>query len=107
MRITGMRASRVNIRRVTASDFRDRLKQCLRDAKDNKVVLIENRRQPSKYLVDKEFLDDLLREQGSILATLEILCDRELTNRLLNLSNTIDSDFADGRLLTTADVFGE
>jgi len=102
-----MTTSRVNIKRVTASDFRDRLKQCLRDAKDNKVVLIENRRQSSKYLVDKDFLDRLVGEQESILATLEILCDRELTSRLLNLSKTIDSDFADDQLLKTADVFGE
>jgi hypothetical protein len=102
-----MTTARVNIKKVTASDFRDRLKQCLRDAKNNRVVLIENRRQSSKYLVDKDFLDGLVREQESILATLEILCDRELANRLLNLSKTIDGDFTDGRLLTTADVFSE
>jgi len=98
----------VNVKRVTATDLRDSLKNCLKDARANKVVLIENRRQSSKYLVDKDFFDTLVKERDSIIATLEILADRGLTDRLLNLSKTIDSDFAAGSLLTTtADVFGE
>jgi len=47
------------------------------------------------------------RLRESILATLEILADRELTGRLLALSKTIDDDVAAGRLLTTKDVFGK
>jgi len=92
---------------VSATDLRDRLKDCLKAARDNRVVLIENRRQSSKYLVDKEFLDALVKERDSIFATLEILADRNLTDRLLKLSKTIDGDVAAGHLLTTADVFGE
>jgi len=46
-------------------------------------------------------------ERESILATLEILADRELTDRLLKLSETIDCGVRAGRLLKTADVFGE
>ena len=64
----------------------------LERATANRVVLVENRRQPSKYLVDKDFLDSLVKERESILATLEILADRELTDRLLTLSKTIDDD---------------
>jgi hypothetical protein len=92
---------------VSATDLRDRLKDCLKAAKNNRVVLIENRRQSSKYLVDKDFLDTLVNERDSILATLEILADRDLTDRLLALSKTLDRDVAAGRLLTTADVFGK
>ncbi len=69
--------------------------------------MVENRRRSSKYLVDKDFLESLLNERESILATLEILADRELTDRLLTLSKTIDADVAAGRLLTTAEVFGK
>jgi hypothetical protein len=57
--------------------------------------------------VDKEFLESLVKERDSILATLEILTDRELTDRLLKLSKTVDDDVRAGRLLGTADVFGE
>ena len=99
--------ARITVKNVRATDLRDRLKDCLREAKANRVLLIENRRQASKYLVDKDFLDTLLSERESILATLEILADRGLTDRLLALSKTIDDDVAAGRLLTTADVFGE
>jgi prevent-host-death family protein len=95
-----------DIKKVTVTDFRDRLKDYLKAARADRVVLVENRRQPAKYVVDKEFLDALVRERESIMATLEILADRDLTDRLLRLSKTIDDDVVAGRLLRTADVFG-
>jgi len=102
-----MARASIAVKKVTATDLRDKLKTYLKEATANRVVLVENRRQPSKYLVDKDFLDSLVNERDSILATLEILADRELTDRLLSLSKTIDRDVAAGRLLTTADVFGK
>lgn len=97
----------IAVKKVTATDLRDKLKTYLNQARANHVVLVENRRQPAKYLVDKEFLDSLVNERESILATLEILADRELADRLLALSKTIDEDVAARRLLTTTDVFGK
>ena len=97
----------VTIRKVSATSLRGRLKTFMKAAKGGKVVLIENRRQESKYLVDKEWLDTVMRERESILATLEVLADRELTNRLLNLAETIDEDVSAGRLRTMEEVFGE
>lgn len=97
----------IAVKKVTATGLRDKLRTCLKEATANRVVLVENRRQPSKYLVDKVFLDSLLNERESVLATLEILADRGLTDRLLALSKTIDDDVAADRLLTTADVFGK
>src|SRR5258708_18893801 len=94
--------TRITAKKVSATDLRDKLKDCLKAARANRVVLVENRRQSAKYLVDKDFLDSLLKERESIIATLEILADRQLTDRLLNLSKTIDDDVAAGRLLTTA-----
>lgn len=102
-----MAAARIAIKKVTATDLRERLRDYLEAATANRVVLVENRRQRAKYLVDKEFLDSLLKEHDSIIATLEVLADRDLTDRLLDLSKTIDESMAAGRLLTTADVFGE
>jgi hypothetical protein len=60
-----------------------------------------------KNLVDKKFLDSLVEERESILATLEILVDQNLTSRLLTLSKSIDDDVAAACLLTTGDVFGK
>jgi hypothetical protein len=102
-----MARTSIAVKKVTATDLRGKLKTYLKEATANRVVLVENRRQPSKYLVDKGFLDSLVNERESILATLEILADRELTDRLLSLSKTVDRDVAAGRLLTTGDVFGK
>jgi len=95
-----------DIKKITVTRFRNRLKDYLKAARADRVVLVENRRQPAKYVVDKEFLDSLVKERESIMATMEILTDRDLTDRLLRLSKTIDDDVAAGRLLRTADVFG-
>jgi K+-sensing histidine kinase KdpD len=102
-----MARTSIEVKKVTATDLRGKLKAYLKKARANRVVLVENRRQAPKYLVDKEFLDSLVRERDSILATLEILADRALTDRLLALSKTVAKDVAAGRLLTTADVFGK
>ncbi len=97
----------VTVRKVSATGLRGRLKTYMKAAKGGKVVLIENRRQESKYLVDKEWLDSVMRERQSILATLEVLADRDLTSRLLKLAETLDGDVSAGRLHTMKEVFGE
>ncbi|MGB7726470.1 MAG: hypothetical protein WBL50_00460 [Candidatus Acidiferrum sp.] len=96
-------ANAIRITKVSATDFRDDLKEHLKTVKDNKVLLIENRRQVAKYVVDQEYLDRLVEERESILATLEILADRELTNRLLELKK---SGLSKAKLYTMAEVFG-
>lgn len=97
----------MKIRKVSATSLRGGLKTYMKAAKGGKVVLIENRRQESKYLVDKAWLDTIMRERDSILATLEVLADRNLTNRLLKLAETLDEDVSAGRLRTMEEVFGE
>lgn len=95
----------MRIKKVTASQLRGRLRERLREVTDNKVLLVQNRRQKEKYVVDKEWLDTLIRERESVVATLEILADRELTERLLSLAKTIDRDVQCNRLLTMEEVF--
>jgi|ERR1700722_16444498 hypothetical protein len=97
----------MNVKTISATELRDNLRGHLKSAKRNRVVLVENRRQGAKYVVDKEFLDALVKERDSVLATLEILADRKLAARLIGLSKTIDKDLKSGRLLTTQDIFGE
>jgi hypothetical protein len=94
-------------KKVSVTDFRDHLRDCLKAAKGSRVILIENRSQEAKYVVDKNWLDRLISERESMLATLEILADRELTERLLRTARTIDDDIRTGRLKTMAEVFGE
>ena len=100
-------ASTTIVKKVSATALRSHLKATLKAVKGDKVVLVENRRQDAKYLVDKNWLDNLVRERESILATLEVLADRNLTGRLMKLAKTIDQDVDAGRLYTMDDVFGE
>jgi len=95
----------MNVKRVTASQLRRRLRDRLREVKNNRVLLVQNRRQKEKYVVDKAWLDNLIAERESVLATLEILSDTALTNRLLALARTIDDDDANNRLYSMADAF--
>ena len=96
----------ITVREVSATKLRDRFRQYTKQAKRKKVILIHNRRQESKYLVDKEWLDKMIREHESLLATLEVLSDPELTKRLLKLGQTIDGDVRAGRLHSMEEVFG-
>jgi hypothetical protein len=95
----------INVKRVTASQLRRRLRQRLREVRNNRVLLVQNRRQKEKYVVDKAWLDNLIAERESVLATLEILSDTALTNRLLALSKTIDDDVVNNRLYSMKDAF--
>jgi len=92
---------------VSATEFRDHFKDYLKKAKGDRVVLVKNRRQESKYVVDQEWFDALMRDVRSTMATLEVLADRDLTERLLNLSATVDEDLRAGRLHTMEEVFGD
>ena len=96
-------------RRVQATTFRNHYRRLAAGATGKSVVLIENRRQKPKYLVDKQFLDRLVQEQESVRATLEILADPKLTERLLKLGKTVDKDVRAGRrkVYSMREVFGE
>ena len=54
-------------------------------------------------MVDKAWLDSLVRECESVLATLEILADRKLSERLLTLAKTINN----GRLYSLEEGFAK
>jgi hypothetical protein len=85
--------------------LRRRLPERLWEVKNNRVPLVQNRRHRKKYVVDKAWLDNLIAERESVLATLEVLSDTALTNRLLALAKTIDDDVANNRLSSMQDAF--
>ena len=97
----------ITAKRVSTTEFRGHVKDYLKKAKGDSVVLVENRRQEPKYVVDKEWFDNLMCDVKSTMATLEILADRNLTERLLRLSTTIDEDLRAGKLHTMEEVFGK
>jgi hypothetical protein len=95
------------VAKVSATKFRECFKDFAGQAKGDRVILVINRRQDPKYLVDKEWLDALMSERESVLATLEILADRQLTSRLRKLAKRIDADVWAGKFHTMEEVFGK
>lgn len=100
-------AATMTVKEVSATRLRDHFKRYVKEAKDKKVILIRNRRQDAKYLIDKEWFDKIILEHESVLATLEVLANPELTDRLLRLGKTIDDDVKAGRLHSMEEVFGK
>ena len=78
-------------KKVRATTFRNKFRRLAAGVSGKNVILIENRRQKAKYLVDKVFLDVLIQQRESALATLEILADPRLAERLISLGKTVDS----------------
>jgi hypothetical protein len=99
----------MTVKKVSATTFRDKFKDCAKKTKGSAVLLVENRRLEPKYFVDKAWLDSLLQEFAAAKATAEILADHELTGHLLKLAGTIDDDVRSKRihLNSMKDVFGE
>lgn len=94
------------VKEVSATKLRGYFKRYSKEARDKNVILIRNRRQDPKYLMDKAWFDGLIREYESLVATLEILTNPELTQRLLRLGKTVNGDVRAGRLHSMKEVFG-
>lgn len=96
-------------KKVRASTFRNKFRSLAAGVAGKNVILIENRRQKSKYLVDQAFLDELIQQRASALATLEILSDPRLTERLISLGKNVDVRVRSRkiRLFSMHDVFGK
>jgi hypothetical protein len=96
-------------KKVRATTFRNQFRRLAARASGKNVILIENRRQKAKYLVDKEFLDSLLLQRESAAATLEILADPQLAERLITLGKTVDSRVRARKIkiYSMRDVFGK
>jgi hypothetical protein len=77
-------------KKVRATTFRNQFRRLAARASGRNVILIENRRQKAKYLVDKAFLDGLIQQRESTLATLEVLADPQLAERLITLGKSVD-----------------
>ena len=100
-------AATMTVKEISATKLRGDFRRYAQEAKDKKVILIRNRRQDSKYLMDQKWFDQLMREHESLLATLDVLADPKLTQRLLRLSRTLDRDVRAGRLHSMEEVFGK
>jgi hypothetical protein len=94
--------------RVNRTDLRDNQSKYLREASGNKILEVSGRAgEEERYIVDKLYLDEVLRKLKAMHETLEILKDQKLFGQIVRASKTIDEDIRLGKLHSFEEAFGE
>jgi hypothetical protein len=94
---------------VQRSELRQNQSRLLRRAKGSTVLVI---RGPSggdedKYVLDKNYFDDLLKRNSALSETLEITLDRKLFSQILAAADTLEKDLRSGKLHSFEEAFEE
>ncbi len=89
------------------SELRQKQSDILAKAKGRTVVVVTTHGREEKYVLDKEYFDEILNKLRAALETLEITVDTKLFRRLLKAAETIDEDIRLGKLHSFEEVFGE
>lgn len=91
---------------VNRSQLRQNQREILAKAAGNHVVLVKGHSEAdTKYIIDKQQLEKLLKSLDSIRETLEILRDQELVQRLLQTAETLEDTVRRGRLYSFDEAF--
>ena len=93
---------------VRRSQLRQDQSSVLRKATGEHVVIVSaTSEDEEKYIVDKHYFEDLLKQLRSAIETLEITADTRLFANLLEASETIDEDLRLGKLYNFEEVIEE
>ena len=94
--------------KVNRSELREQQSRYLREASGNVVIEIVGRsEEEERYIVDKQYFDELIEKLKATKETMEILSDRRLFNQIMKASATIDEDIRLGKLHSFEEAFGE
>ena len=93
--------------RVNRTDLRDNQSKYLREASGNKILEVSGRAGEERYIVDKVYLDEVLRKLKAMHETLEIIKDQKLFGQIVRAWKTIDEDIRLGKLHSFKEAFGE
>jgi hypothetical protein len=94
--------------RVNRTDLRDNQSKYLREATGNKILEVSGKAgEEDRYIVDKQYLDAVLRKLKAMHETLEIVKDQKLFSQIVKVSKTIDEDIRLGKLHSFEEAFGE
>ena len=94
--------------RVNRTDFRQNQRDFLEKAKGRTVVVISAEEQgEEKFVLDKNYFDEIMYRLKASVETLEIAMDESLLRKVLKAAETLDSDIRHGRLHSMDEVFGE
>ena len=93
---------------VRRSQLRQNQSSLLRKVKGRTVLVIRGPGgEDEKYVLDKEYFQELLKRFSSLVETLEIMADRKLFNQILAAAGTLEEDLRRGRLHSVEEAFGE
>ena len=96
------------VARVRRSELRDNQKEYLTAARGTSIVEVEaSLEEEKKYVVDKQYFDELVTAFKTVLETLEIIKDQKLFNQVLRASATMDEDIRLGKLHSFEEAFGD
>jgi len=91
---------------VNRSELRQDQSAVLKKAVGKRVVVVSGTTDDAdKYIVDKRYFEELLRQWQSAIETLEIAADVRLFNNLLRAADTIDRDLRQGKLHPFEEAF--
>ena len=91
---------------VNRSELRRDQSSVLKKAVGKCVVVVSGTPDDAdKYIVDKRYFEDLLKQWQSAIETLEIAADVRLFNNLLRAADTIDRDLRQGKLHPFEEAF--
>jgi hypothetical protein len=91
---------------VNRSELRQDQSSVLKKAVGKRVVVVSGTTgDADKYIVDKRYFEELLKQWQSAIETLEIAADVRLFNNLLRAAGTIGRDLRQGKLHTFEEAF--
>ena len=92
--------------KVDRSELRRDQAAVLRKASGKNVIVVRGRSgDEEKYIVDKKYFEELLRELRSAIETLAITTDVRMFGNLLKAGETIEDDLRHGKLHSFEEAF--
>jgi hypothetical protein len=90
------------------SELRQNQSLVLRKARGRTVVVVKaTGGEDEKYVLGKDYFEELIEKLRGAIETLEIASDTKLFNQLLRAGGTMDKDIRLGKLHSFEEAFGE
>jgi hypothetical protein len=93
---------------VNRSELRQNQSATLRKARGQTVLVISaSTAEDEKFVVDRQYFEDIVRRLRMAVETLAITMDKPLFDGIINVAETLDEDMRLGKLRSFEEAFGE
>ncbi|MCP5119514.1 MAG: hypothetical protein GY953_52610 [bacterium] len=94
---------------MNRTDLRANQSKYLKRARGRTILLVKSRSEgeDEKYVLDREYFDQIMRDFRAIMETLEITMDGPLFQQIMAAAETVDEDLRLGKLQSIDQVFSE